>query len=93
MPRKTVRVRLRTVADKMTDARRALLEVARPYLRAKATYEQRRDEVKIAIIKAARDGVSKSQIARDTGYTREYVTDLVKDFDKREAEAAQSSIG
>jgi CRP-like cAMP-binding protein len=78
------------MAERMTEARRALLEVARPYLRAKAVYEQRRDDVHAAIIKAVHEGVSKSQVARDTGYTREYVTDLVK---KAEAEGVGTAQG
>lgn len=80
------------MAERMTEARRALLEVARPYLRAKATYEQRRDEIHAAIFKAVRAGESKSQVARDTGYTREYVTDLVKTLEKREAETGSVSL-
>jgi CRP-like cAMP-binding protein len=36
------------------------------------------------------EGVSKSQVARDTGYTREYVTDLVK---KAEAEGVGTAQG
>lgn len=76
------------MAEKAGEARRALLEATRSFVRAKKAYEGRRDELHAAIVAAVRSGETKSQVARDTGYTREYVTALVVEADKRDAAKA-----
>lgn len=69
-----------------TDAQVALLAAARDYKRAQIAMESKRRRLWAAIFDADAAGVSKSQIARDCGLTREYVTVLLGD-DKKRAEA------
>lgn len=70
------------------EAKLALLTAARAYKRAEAAYLQRREELHAAILRSdATGGTTKSQIARDTGYTREYVSALIADAKKKQATA------
>lgn len=51
-------------------------EAAKAYRRAETVLNQRRDELHRAIVDAVAGGMSKSEAARRSGYTREYVTKL-----------------
>jgi len=70
----------------MTDARASIArasdldKVAKAHQRAKRTYEDRRAELHTAIVESVtRLGMSKSEAARISGYTREYVAKLCED--------------
>lgn len=78
------------MADKVSDMRRTLIAAARKFRQNERAMERSREQLHAAIVAAVRSGETKSQVARDTGYTREYVTALVADVEKREA-AAQAS--
>lgn len=82
LPRTRVSVRLRYVTDK-EQARAELLAAARAFKRADAVMKQRREALRNAIVRSGSAGETKSQIARDTGYTREYVTTLLADAAKQ----------
>lgn len=85
LPRTLARVRLPTVADKpVSKARADLLVAARRFRAARSAMDRSRDQLHAAIVTAVASGETKSQVARDTGYTREYVTELVnRDAAKR----------
>jgi hypothetical protein len=70
-----------------SEAKLALLSAARAYRRAEATLKRRREELHAAILRSTAAGETKSQIARDTGYTREYVTALISDAEKQRTTA------
>jgi CRP-like cAMP-binding protein len=74
------------MADKDA-ARVELLAAARAHQRAKAAVERTREVLHARIVRAGAAGMTKSQIGRDTGYTREYVTKLLAEAGvKAEAE-------
>lgn len=80
-------MKLRRVAGTAKEqAQRELLDAARAFERAKAALNRQRTELHRRIVAASRAGNTKSQIARDTGYTREYVTKLIDDAAKLEAQ-------
>lgn len=77
-----------TEADRSEEA--AVLDRAtRAFRRTEETYERQRRELWEAILAAEARGMSKSEIARRTGYTREYVTELLTRL-KRDRVAAAS---
>ena len=61
---------------------RALDAVAARYNDLESQLEKLRQELKDAVIAAVRSGLSKSEAARKSGYTREYVSRLVSDANK-----------
>ena len=58
---------------------KTLEDAARAFQRARATLARRREELHAAIAQAVASGMSKSEVARRTGYTREYVAKIVGD--------------
>lgn len=60
-----------------TEEEQRLERAARAYRRAEKTLSDRRGELHEAVTAAVSAGMSKSEAARRTGYTREYVTTLV----------------
>lgn len=60
-----------------TDEEQRLERATRAYRRAERTLSDRRSELHQAVTAAVAAGMSKSEAARRTGYTREYVTTLV----------------
>ncbi len=86
-------MRLRSVSRPSKDqARRELIAASRAFERAKAVLDRRRAELHARIVVAAQAEITKSQIARDTGYTREYVTKLVDDAKDRAAREADDPV-
>ena len=59
----------------------ALDEARRTFDRTERQLERLRDELKCAVIAAVRAGMSKAEAGRRSGYSREYVTTLVKAAD------------
>ncbi len=62
----------------------AIDEATKAFTRVEAQYERLRAELHAAIVAAVRAGVSKAEAGRRGGYSREYVTALVKDADQRD---------
>lgn len=57
-----------------------LERVAKAYVRAKRTYEDRRADLHRAVVEAVNLlGMSKSEAARISGYSREYVARICED--------------
>lgn len=56
----------------------AIDEAARVYDKAEAAFNRAREELHRRIVAAVRVGVSRAEAARRSGYTREYVSGLVK---------------
>lgn len=79
--------RRETEADRSEEA--AVLDrAARAFRRTEETYERQRAELWEAIVAADVRGMSKSEIARRAGYTREYVTDLLARLKRDRTESA-----
>lgn len=53
-----------------------LEQATRAFRRAEDVLNRRRAELHAAIAQAVTDGMSKSEVARRTGYTREYVAKI-----------------
>lgn len=66
----------------------ALDDAARAFQRTEALLDKQREALHAAIVKACRANMSKAEAARRTGYSREYISDLVNAADRRDAEAA-----
>jgi len=56
----------------------SLDEAAKSFQRVEAQLEKQRAALHAAIVAAVRSGMSKSEVGRRAGYTREYVASLVE---------------
>lgn len=65
----------------------ALNKAAAAYVRADAVLSRRRASLQEAVIAAVRAGLTKSEAARRAGWTREYVTRLIDEANKKAAVA------
>jgi hypothetical protein len=71
-----------------SDEALALDEAARTFSRIQKQLDVQRETLHAACVAAVRSGMSKSEVGRRAGYTREYVGTLVSEAEK--AEAAQT---
>jgi hypothetical protein len=78
----------RRVAE--TPEAKALDEVAREFNRVEAQLERLRERLKLRAVEAVRAGMSKAEAGRRAGYSREYVSALVKAADERDGTTAAS---
>ncbi|MDG4791978.1 hypothetical protein O7626_39890 [Micromonospora sp. WMMD1102] len=69
----------------------ALDEAARAFQRTEALLDRQREDLWNKIVAACRAGMSKAEAARRTGYSREYVSDLVKAANERDGWAPEAS--
>ena len=68
-----------------SDEALALDDAARAFTRVQKQLEAQREALHAACVAAVRSGMSKSEVGRRAGYTREYVSTLVTEADKAEA--------
>lgn len=72
-----------------TDEALALDEAAKVFKRVEAQYEAVRATLHAAAVAAVRSGMSKSEVGRRAGYTREYVKALVDKAEEAEQQAGE----
>lgn len=62
----------------------ALDDAARAFQRTESLLDRQREDLWNKIVLACRAGMSKAEAARRTGYSREYISDLVNAANKRD---------
>jgi hypothetical protein len=78
------------VADASDAEDQQLIAAGRAYRRAEEVLKRRRAELHRLMIAAVRGGKTKSHVARMAGYTREHLTVLIAEDDKRRAAEVES---
>ena len=82
-------IELANRSDTINDMDTPALELAaQRYRDAEAAFKAARDDLQIEAVNALRAGTKQADVARTTGWTREYIRRLKDDADKRDTEAA-----